>query len=288
MYRIGSKGFFMLRTLGLLLLLLPNSSRLLAATVVDFNELSLGANSYFDGYGSGAVNGSWSSQSVSFPTATFGPGWSYSNVNNTTTPGFGNQWAVITGTGLGGSGNYALTAGGPQVDATFESQAAIINLPIGMKADSFYVTNTTYAYLSMRDGDTFAKKLGGVSGNDPDYFKATFQGYSGSGLSGSVTGSIDFFLADFRFGNNALDYLVNQWTLVDLSPLGNAASIGVRFDGSDATTYTFGTYLNHPAYLAIDNFSISAVPEPTSISLVASVLLAGCLNRRRRRWAANR
>jgi hypothetical protein len=34
-----------------------------------------------------------------------------------------------------------------------------------------YVTNTTYAYNSMRDGDMFAKKFGGPTGNDPDWYK---------------------------------------------------------------------------------------------------------------------
>ncbi len=37
----------------------------------------------------------------------------------------------------------------------------------------------------MRDGDAFAKKFGGLSGNDADYMKITFHGFSGPDLTGS-------------------------------------------------------------------------------------------------------
>lgn len=239
---------------------------------IDFNELSLAPNSFFDGYGSGASTGTWASQGATFQTNLFGPGWSYSNVNDTTTAGFGNQWAAITGSGVGGSGNYALTT-------AFPPSESIINIPAHYAPTSVQVTNSTYAYLSMLNGDAFAKKFGGAGGTDPDFFKAVFTGYSGPGGSGSVTGSTEFFLADFRFANVGQDYIVNQWTNLDLTLLGSAASISVGFQGSDVGS--FG--LNTPAYIAIDNLLLTAIPEPHCLACFGLVILA----RFRRRMSPN-
>ena len=56
------------------------------------------------------------------------------------------------------------------------------------------VTNSTYAAISMRDGDQFAKKFGGESGDDPDFFRLVAHGYK----DGSLTDSVEFFLADYQ------------------------------------------------------------------------------------------
>lgn len=234
------------------------------ADQVDFDELALPPESFFDGYGAGAVSGSWFSQGVEFNTNQFGPGWSYSNVSDTTTAGFGNQWAAITGSGVGSGGNYALAN-------SFAPNGAFINLPDPAQVDSIMVTNTTYAALSMREGDSFAKKFGGVSGDDPDFFRVTFTGFDGLAASGSTTGSVEFFLADYRFNDNSLDYIVDQWVQVDLSPLGDLRSLAISFDGSDVGS--FG--LNTPAYVAVDNLRFSIVPEPASVS--CQMLLVLCL-----------
>ena len=69
----------------------------------------------------------------------------------------------------------------------------------GRRFESLMVTNTTYAALSMRDGDSFAKKFGGPSGNDPDYFRLTI---TGKDSGGSTIGSVEFYLADYRFADS--------------------------------------------------------------------------------------
>ncbi len=235
-----------------------------AALMIHFDELAAysttGPNgSYFDGYGSGAATGTWQSQGASFNTQLFGPGWSYSNVNNSTTAGFTNQWAAYPGTGVGGSGNYA-------IGTTSSPNGAFFNLPIGQAVNSLSVANTTYAALSMLNGDQFAKKFGGVTGNDPDFLRVTFTGFGAANAMGGATGSVDFLLADYRFSNNAFDYVVNNWQLVDLTSLGSARSIGIGIDGSDIGS--FG--LNTPAYVAIDNLSFATIPEPSCFVLIAT------------------
>lgn len=247
-------------------LLLSLSTLAMADVVVHFDELSDYSNSgatgsYYDGYGAGAPEGAWVSQGVSFNTSEFGPGWSYSNVNDTQTTGFDNQWASITGSDVEGGGNYA-------IGSSYGANGAYINLPEMHRVNSIQVSNATYPALSMRDGDAYAKKFGGDSGSDQDFFKVTFTGFAGLNASGLELGSEEFFLADYRFTDHSLDYIVDDWNLVDLTGLGDARSIGIELNSSDVGS--FG--MNTPAYVAIDNFSIRAVPEPLSLPL----LVCGC------------
>ena len=96
-------------------------------------------------------------------------GWSISNITDTTTPGFLNQYSAIPGEGVESSANYAVT---------FVAGSSILKLTdeaLGNAFTGLYVTNSTYAYLSIKDGDAFAKKFGGVTGDDPDYFFTDYQ-----------------------------------------------------------------------------------------------------------------
>ena len=126
----------------------------------------------------------------------------------------------------------------------------------------------------MRDGDGFAKKFGGVSGNDPDFLKLTITGFNGA----AATGSVDFFLADYRFANNAQDYIVKAWTFVDLSSLGAVTRLG--FDLTSTDNGPFG--MNTPGYVAIDTLTTVPVPEPHQAALLlAGLALLGAMWRKR-------
>src|SRR5262244_2705157 len=84
------------------------------AVVVDLEDLPLPPNSFYNGSDSA---GGFESRGAHFNNGydtMFGSwsGFSYSNVNDQTTSGFFNQYAAITGTGVGGSGNYAVAYDG--------------------------------------------------------------------------------------------------------------------------------------------------------------------------------
>ncbi len=144
--------------------------------------------------------------------------------------------------------------------------------PTDLTGTGALITNTTYAALSMRNGDQFAKKFGGADGNDADFFKLIISGYSG----GIATGNeVEFFLADYRFGDNSQDYILDDWTFVDFSALGTADE--VRFDFASSDTGMFG--INTPKYFALDN--LTAVPEPSAAVLTLLGCLAACGYRRR-------
>ena len=231
-------------------LLMPSYNILTAQLLIDFDELSPpkqgNGDRYFDGYGASATKGTWSSQGASFNTNMFGPGFSYSDVDDVTTPGFQNQWAAITGGDFSRLGNYALAS-------TFIENGAFINLPENQQPESIRLTNSTYAFLSMQNGDAFAKQFGGDDGNDPDFFIVRLQGFSEIDTNGDTTGQVVFYLADFRFDDNANDFIVDTWELVDLRDLGDAQSIGYSFDSSDVGN--FG--INTPAYVAFDELYLT-------------------------------
>lgn len=238
--------------------------------MIDFEDLSLAPNSYYDGYGSGATSGTWTSEGALFNTNQWGPGWSYSNVNDTTTAGFTNQWAAFTGTGFGGGGIYSIAN-------SYNANGAWVNMPNAVNIQSVRVTNSTYAALSMRDGDSFAKKFGGTTGDDPDWFKVTFTGFAQPSATGTSTGQVEFYLADFRFSDNSLDYILDQWALVDLSPLGTVRSIGISLSSSDVGE--FG--MNTPAYVAVDQLEFTSIPEPgLGLVVVGGLVLLRRRNRR--------
>ncbi|MEL7496679.1 MAG: DUF4465 domain-containing protein [Planctomycetota bacterium] len=207
-------------------------------------------------------------------TPAFGSwnGWSWSNVTDTTTPGFGNQFAAFPGGGSNGSGgvnageNYAIGFGND----------SFINLPNGLKIDSIDLAASTYSALAMRDGDAFTEAFGGASGDDPDYFRVVLTGYDQAFANvdpnGNVVGEVDFYLADYRFADNSQDYISNAWNQVDLTGLADARSIRITFDSSDPFI---------PTYVAIDNLQFSAVPEPSGLAVLGLFLCIG-FNRRRR------
>ncbi len=240
----------------------------LAATAT-FDDLSLAANSYWNGSDG---SGGFTSGGVHFNNnynAAYGSwdGFAYSNMTDTTTPGYGNQYSAITGGGAGGSANYGVSYMGYSTPPTI-TFAGITDI------SGMYVTNTTYAYLSMRDSDSFAKKFGGDDGSDPDWFKLSTWGIR---ADGSLTSPVDFYLADFRFTDNSQDYIVNDWTWVDLSGLGNV--VGLQFSLSSTDNGAYG--MNTPAYFALDDLNGAPVPIPGALWLLGSGLM-GILGLRRR------
>lgn len=271
-----------------------------AATIVGFEDLSLAPNSYFNGNPGGSgdtftVN-PFTSGGITFSNTytrssgfEYWNGWSYSNMTNTTTPGFGNQFSVYAGSGAGPSSNFAISTQG--YDSGFNDNS--ITIPTGRSFQSIAITNTTYAALSMRDGDppgpfAFGKKFGGVTGNDPDFFKLIITGHTG-GATGAAVGNVEVYLADYRFANNLQDYILNQWRTVDLTSLAGADTLTFAYDSSDVTMFGSFASINTPLYFAADNLVFgqpvsAAVPEPSSwVAAIVCGFVCAWFYRRTRR-----
>lgn len=214
-----------------------------AQFISNFDDLTLGENSNFKGANIGVDTSFISGNASYYNKYSMGywmHGWAYSNLLDTTTLDYTNLYGARTGKAYDGK-NYAIG-----------QQNAVINFvgdAMGKIPTGIYITNTTYAYGSMSQGD-FAKKFGGVAGNDPDFFKLTISSYFNGKLKESA---VDFYLADFRNENNSKDYILKDWTFVDLSSLGNTDSLLFNLSSSDFDEFGFKT----PLFFAIDKLTLS-------------------------------
>lgn len=143
------------------------------------------------------------------------------------TAGYLNQFSVYGDGGAGGS-----------------SQFAVVYLPAEIKIpneelECVYVTNSTYAYLAIKNGDTFGTPAFG----EDDYFKLTVIGYDSDG---EKKGSVDFYLADYRDGK---DFICSEWTRIDLQELGVVSKI--KFELETTVKNSYGPLT--PSYFCLDN-----------------------------------
>lgn len=246
---------------------------LASEVVVDFEDLTLDPDSSWSGLyvldgdgGSGWYNNTtcFNSGSVTFENYSNGNygvwgGFAYSNQTDTTDGSYTNQFSVYAGQAYSGSifgVGYSDAMSGYVSTASFDSQVQISGL---------YVANTTYAALDMLNGSMFSRKFGGVSGNDSDWFMLTITGKDGSGNS---VGSVNVYLADYRFEDNALDYILDQWKWVDLSALGFVSRVEFSLSSSDVGNWG----MNTPAYFAVDDLTC-IVPEPATLLMLGVGML---------------
>lgn len=232
-----------------------------AQQVADFENLQLSPNSYWNGAPSN--NTPFESGDAIFEnkctTESWGIHWSsgfaYSNKSDVTTEGLTNMYSAISGKGANNSSNYVVAQDG----ATIRFKPSNDGEPI----TGLYITNSTYAALSMAKGDTYAKKFGGDTGNDPDYFYVTIRGYD---QGAELPQPVRFYLADFRATDNTKDYIVKTWKWVDLSNFGSVDSLKFELSSSDVDKQ-WG-WMNTPAFFCIDNLNLpyfaDAVGTPTT------------------------
>jgi hypothetical protein len=225
-----------------------------AQEIANFENLALGAGSYWNGSDS---SGGFASGGARFSNNydTMYQSWdgfAYSNVSNTVDSRWEtSQYNAITGGGQGGSTNYAVGYIGWTTPPTMTLDEPTI-------VGGLYVTNNNYAYYTMLNGGMFGAKKFGAD----DWFLLTMTGKDGAG---AATGTVNFYLAE---GTN----IVNDWEYVSLASLGVVKS--VEFNLSSSDTGKWG--MNTPGYFVID----TVVPEPASLALLT---FAGMIGLRRRK-----
>jgi len=169
------------------------------------------------------------------------------------TPGFGNQYSCIAGTGNEGSQSYAVSFASPAASLAISPNENATMMEVA-------INNNTYAYLSMLDGDAFAKKFGGITGDDPDYFLLTIKGYEKGEL---LADTLNHYLADYRFEDNSQDYIQNEWVVLDIvNALGYVDSLSFHLSSTDVGQ--FG--MNTPAYFCMDDLTRSPLGNTSEIS----------------------
>lgn len=182
---------------------------------------------------SNSYNSSWGSWN----------GFAVSKVQDITTAGFGNQYASFANGGAAGSSQYGMWYSNGTIE--FNTSKVL---------KSIQITNATYAAISMRDGDEFAKQFGSVNSaagtpdgtNGEDWFLLQIVPLDENDVL--VGDTIDFYLADYRFADDNDDYIVDSWETIDL---GNVTAKKLAFVLSSSDNGEWG--MNTPGYFSIDN-----------------------------------
>ena len=160
-------------------------------------------------------------------------GFAVSKNTDQLTAGYGNQYSVYASSGANGSEKFAVAfAGFNQVtNCRFVGNQEFI-------FKSLMINNTTYAALSIKNGDDYSKKF-----ESDDWFKIILTGFD---AKGKQTGKVEFYLADFRNGKS---FICQEWTMVDLAGLGKVNKIEFTFESTDNGEYG----MNTPAYACMDD-----------------------------------
>ena len=211
-------------------------------STADFEDVTLGPGGYWQGEEGDNVmySGGW--LFTNYYDEYFWGGFTASNHTDLSQNGLNAQYTAVTGGGYDGSTQYAVAytyGADTDVYAADGSTQTITGC---------YVTNNLWAYKHMLNGDYGVTPFGGTSGNDPDWFKLTA---TGKNAAGQTVGTLDFYLADYRFANHEDDYIINTWEWFDLSPLGEVASISFSLSSTKYDSYGMLT----PAYVCMDDFN---------------------------------
>jgi len=233
------KNLSMLLT-GIITLLIFGKS--FSQQVAGFDDLSLDQDSYWiaNSQGPNDFMSGLAHFSHFYDTTYYSwNGFAYSNIKDTLTAGWMNQYACRPGAGAEGSENYGLFYQWGNDSIWFND---------ALNLSGFYVSNSTLTALSMQYGDDFAKKFGGETGNDPDWFLLNI-------ITTNEMGNIDtlpFYLADYRFNDNQFDYIIDDWQWIDLSSFGKISKIKFQLTSSDVGDWG----MNTPAYFCLDEIKL--------------------------------
>uniref|UniRef100_UPI00398D69CD DUF4465 domain containing protein D5EK n=1 Tax=Coraliomargarita akajimensis TaxID=395922 RepID=UPI00398D69CD len=163
-------------------------------------------------------------------------GWGYSRDTDTVPNTYLNQMSAMPGIGAQGTTNYGIGYLSGWTTYSIDYASAFDFSGLGM-----FVTNTVYAYDSMLNGDGFVTAF-----TTGDYLKVTIEGFNSS----ISTGSLDFYLADYRSAIAAEHYILDAWTFLDLDTLGAVDELQFTLESSQSGV---------PSYLALDQ--VGVVPE---------------------------
>jgi hypothetical protein len=167
----------------------------------------------------------------------------------------------VTGSGAGGSANYAV----------YTSSGSMLAESANTVITEFKFTNTAWTKLVMENGNQFAKVFGSPNGangqpdgtNGEDYFVLWIIASNEAGALDST----DFYLADYRFVDSTQDYIVDTWQTFDLTSAFSfpVTEVNFKFISSDQS---FG-FNNTPEYIAIDDIKTASTLDLISLEFDA-------------------
>src|ERR1700756_2206973 len=171
-------------------------------------------------------------------------GWAASSVLDSTNA-YPNLYGCAAYTGYNGSNKYAVgTTSGSLMMYMTDSL-------IGKTVTGMYICNSTYAYKSMKNGDSYEPAF---TAHNQDWFKLTAKKYFGGVLTND---SVEVYLADFRYADTTQNYILKTWMWVGFSAIGNVDSLSFSLSSSQNGMYG----MNTPAFFCIDNVPLSTYTD---------------------------
>ena len=168
-----------------------------------------------------------------------------------------NQWGSMAKGGVNGEGSNFLVGywgaynDGTATNASETSNFAMFNDGKTYKATGVYINNSPWPYYSIKNGDSFARQF--VQG---DYFKIIAKGFAADGTT--VTGTSEFYLADYRSVNPIQWKLNKNWEWMDLTALGEVSYIQFTMESTDTGDYG----MNTASLFCMDKLTVQKVNNP--------------------------
>lgn len=126
--------------------------------------------------------------------------------------------------------------------------------PLVMGVMSLKVSNSLYAYNSMKFGDAFAKKF---SARDKDSLILEVTSY----LQGVKQESKRVVLADFRFMDTTRNFLLDTWQLIQFKKENDS----IQFEMESSDNGSWG--MNTPAFFVLDDIQVMHVVGVKTVKL---------------------
>jgi hypothetical protein len=213
--------------------------------LVDFEEFNLDRHKTHLNY---SDLGYFNSKGVILPIVNdlqgYWSGFGISIETNTTDQSIENEFSVYTKTGgANGSKHFSVFL----MDKNGEPNRMIFSDGENHTLKSIAVNNSTLTALTIKVGD---EDNNIPAFNSGDWYKLTVKGFDNNDV---FTGEAEFYLADYRFENSSLWYVLSSWKTINLQSLGRVNSIEFELSSSD-TTATGG--YNTPLYFCLDNVKV--------------------------------
>lgn len=237
--------------------ILAGTSMIVSQNVVDFEELPLEEDSYWNG---SDESGNFISKYLKFynsydNTYNVWQGFAYSNKTDVTTADYTNQFSAASGSGVNNSENFAVAFIGSDWENNNEPIPSVIKIDANQAPSSYngmYISLNTYASLYMADNDFYK--------NNKHWLKLHIQAINSS-TSEEMTK--DIIIADYRSESNGFN--LSDWTYIDMSWADGKDSINFTMSSDDIQYGSIYT----PTYFCIDNFGDVAPDNIATLTVEA-------------------
>lgn len=180
----------------------------------------------------------------------------------TESAGMDDQFGCMAKGGVAGEGTpYLVAYWDSYADSNLDEKSCKVytSSPYYYYAVGCYVCSSPYVYYTIQKGNAYARKF-----EQGDWFKLVAHGLDGQDKE---TGTVEYYLADYRSANADEWTLNDSWQWFDLSSLGQVASIYFTMESSD--TGEWG--MNTPSYFCLDKLTVSTEPASVDKTLTAAV-----------------